>query len=121
MRDRRQGPRCNTQRVTGKPAHLVPERVEAVPSLESQYQNHAVRQLAVAEVLLARARDVEERPADDTWSDLVEGLQVEGGEEGEGGVERSAQEELGGSVGMFREKGGQEKELNMDLQIVGDL
>ena len=74
--------------------YLLPERVEGVPSLEEHHEDHAVRDSAVAEVLLARAGDVEQRPADNTRADLVEGLEVEVGETRQGRVEWAPKEPL---------------------------
>jgi len=78
----------------GWAAHLLPERVERVPTLEEDHKDHAVRDPAIAEVLLARARNVEQRPADDSRSDLVERLEVKVGEARQSGVERTSEEPL---------------------------
>ena len=82
------------QRHDGAVTDLEPERVKGVPSLEEENKNHAVRELAGADVLLASAGDVEQIPTDDSGPDFVEGLEVERGKAWESGVKWTAKEPL---------------------------
>lgn len=95
--------------------HLEPLAVGRVEELESDDQPHAIGHSAVLDILLAEARDVEQRPEDQTGSIFVESFDVKVGESGPSRVQRSADEELrvsqrgGASISRGRDVPGKQK------------
>lgn len=73
---------------------LVVQRVPDVPDLESTDKPHGVGDVGeatTADGLFTYHTDVNERPEDEAWAELVEGLDVEGAD---GRVELAADKEL---------------------------
>jgi hypothetical protein len=77
-----------------KTAHFLEERIRGIEEFEHQNQPHAIEHLAIPDVLLARAGDIEQDPEDHSGSDLVEGLDIERGEARKCGVKGSTEEPL---------------------------